>query len=80
MFYSVCRSWTRADLETTCRHLGFQGGEWWGWVNRESGINKPRLLFEKPKCSGTEKNLFECQWNTRQLGSGVCGKFFTGLY
>ncbi|KAK6621229.1 hypothetical protein RUM43_011535 [Polyplax serrata] len=72
---SVCtnsRNWTRADLETTCRHLGFQGGEWWGWMNREPGVNLPRLLLEKPRCSGTEKNLFECQWNSRQLGSGVC--------
>ncbi|KAJ4447016.1 hypothetical protein ANN_09004 [Periplaneta americana] len=71
---SVCtnsRNWTRADLETACRQLGFQGGQWWGWVDRQPGF-KPRLLFEEPKCTGTEASLFECDWTSRQLGSGVC--------
>jgi len=67
-------SWTRADLETACRQLGFQGGAWWGWVDRQPGF-KPRLLFEEPNCRGTETSLFECNWSSRQLGAGVCGKY-----
>lgn len=67
-------SWTRADMETACRQLGFQGGSWWSWVDRERGTYKPRMLYEQPRCIGTESSVFECQWQTRQLGSGVCGK------
>ncbi|XP_034245120.1 protein bark beetle isoform X3 [Thrips palmi] len=71
---SVCtnsRNWTRADLETACRHLGFHGGSWWSWVDRQPGV-KPRLLWEEPRCRGTETELMQCDWNSRQLGSGVC--------
>lgn len=71
---SVCtnsRNWTQADVDVTCRHLGFQGGEWWNWLDRIPG-HDPRLLFEEPKCRGTESSLYECDWNTRQMGSGVC--------
>ena len=66
-------SWTLADFETACRQLGFQGGSWWSWVDRQPGF-KPRLLFEEPNCTGTEESLFDCNWSSRQLGSGVCGK------
>lgn len=58
-------------METACRQLGFQGGTFFGWFNRQMPL-KPRLLFEQPTCSGTESSLFDCQWSTRQLGSGVC--------
>ncbi|KAG5895778.1 hypothetical protein JTB14_001625 [Gonioctena quinquepunctata] len=71
---SVCtnsRNWTSFDLATTCRQLGFQGGAFQGWFNRQMP-NKPRLLLEQPNCSGTENSLFDCRWDTRQLGSGVC--------
>ncbi|XP_063914202.1 protein bark beetle isoform X2 [Zophobas morio] len=71
---SVCtnsKNWTRADMETACRQLGFQGGAFFNWIDREMPL-KPRLLYEEPKCMGTENSLLECQWNTRQMGSGVC--------
>ncbi|KAJ8919535.1 hypothetical protein NQ315_002156 [Exocentrus adspersus] len=71
---SVCtnsKNWTSFDMATACRQLGFQGGSFHGWFNRQMPL-KPRLLYEQPQCSGTESSLFHCQWNTRQLGSGVC--------
>ncbi|XP_046838795.1 protein bark beetle [Vespa crabro] len=72
---SVCtnsRNWTRADLETACRHLGFQGGRWWSWIDRQWPA-KPRLLYEQPHCRGTESLLTNCEgWSERQLGGGVC--------
>ncbi|XP_049825562.1 protein bark beetle isoform X2 [Aethina tumida] len=71
---SVCtnsKNWTIADMETACRQLGFQGGTFLNWYNRQMPL-KPRLLYEEPKCRGTESSLLECQWNSRQLGSGVC--------
>ncbi|XP_033297170.1 protein bark beetle [Bombus bifarius] len=72
---AVCtnsRNWTRADLETACRQLGFQGGRWWSWMDRQWPA-KPRLLYEQPGCRGTESSLTSCErWSERQLGGGVC--------
>jgi hypothetical protein len=71
---SVCtnsKNWTRADMETACRQLGFQGGAFFNWFDRQMPL-KPRLLYEEPKCAGTESSLYDCQWETRQMGSGVC--------
>ncbi|XP_031833217.2 C-type lectin domain-containing protein bark beetle [Nomia melanderi] len=72
---AVCtnsRNWTRADLETACRQLGFQGGRWWSWMDRQWPA-KPRLLYEQPGCRGTETSLTTCErWSDRQLGGGVC--------
>ncbi|XP_063975507.1 protein bark beetle isoform X3 [Diachasmimorpha longicaudata] len=72
---SVCtnsRNWTRADYETACRELGFQGGNWSGWLDRVWPAT-PRLLYEEPGCQGTESSLQDCaQWSSRQLGAGVC--------
>lgn len=64
-------SWTRSDMETACRQLGFQGGNFFNWFNRQMPQTS-RLLYEEPKCLGTERSLFDCQWASRQLGSGVC--------
>ncbi|XP_072938867.1 protein bark beetle isoform X2 [Epargyreus clarus] len=71
---SVCtnsRNWTLNDMETACRQLGFMGGTFYNWMDRQPG-RRARLLFEEPKCKGTEYDLFQCDWNSRQLGSGVC--------
>lgn len=72
---SICtnsRNWTRADYETACRALGFQGGKWAGWLDKQWPTN-PRLLYEEPMCRGIESSLQECrQWSSRQLGAGVC--------
>ncbi|XP_023246946.1 protein bark beetle [Copidosoma floridanum] len=72
---SVCtnsRNWTRADLETACRELGYQGGRWWGWLDRQWPA-RPRLLYEQPQCRGTESSLQSCGlWHNRMLGAGVC--------
>ncbi|XP_072155093.1 protein bark beetle isoform X2 [Bemisia tabaci] len=72
---SVCtnsRNWTRSDMETICRQMGFQGGNFWNWIDRLPGVTKSRLLLEEPKCRGTELSITECDWASRQLGSGVC--------
>ncbi|XP_050673785.1 protein bark beetle isoform X2 [Leptidea sinapis] len=71
---SVCtnsRNWTINDIETACRQLGFMGGTFYNWMDRQPG-RRARLLFEEPKCKGTEYDLFQCDWQSRQLGSGVC--------
>jgi len=68
------RSWTRADLETACRQLGYQGGQWWLWIDRQ-WPSKPRLLYEEPGCRGIEPSLTTCErWSERELGAGVCGE------
>lgn len=64
-------SWTINDMETACRQLGFMGGSFYNWMDRQPG-RRPRLLFEEPSCKGIEHDLFQCDWNSRQLGSGVC--------
>lgn len=58
-------------METACRQLGFRGGQFFNWMNRYAG-RKPRLLYEEPKCKGTETDMTHCDWKSRQLGSGVC--------
>ncbi|KAG6445644.1 protein bark beetle isoform X2 [Manduca sexta] len=71
---SVCtnsRNWTINDMEIACRQLGFMGGSFYNWMDRQPG-RLARLLFEEPRCKGTESDLFQCDWNSRQLGSGVC--------
>ncbi|XP_019892680.2 protein bark beetle isoform X1 [Musca domestica] len=65
------RNWTMTDYAVACRQMGFQGGRFWNWVDRSPGW-KPRLLYELPNCKGTENSLLDCDWSTRQLGSGVC--------
>ncbi|XP_046689142.1 protein bark beetle-like, partial [Homalodisca vitripennis] len=75
LWRDVCsnsRNWTRADMEVACRQLGWQGGAWAGWYDRRTGPTHPRLLLEAPGCRGTEASLQECDWRSRQLGSGVC--------
>ncbi|XP_030745583.1 protein bark beetle isoform X2 [Sitophilus oryzae] len=71
---SLCtnsRNWTKADMETACRQMGFQGGDFFQWFNREMPL-KPRLLYEEPSCTGTEGSLLDCRWDSYQMGSGVC--------
>ncbi|XP_057327444.1 protein bark beetle isoform X2 [Microplitis mediator] len=75
LWRSVCtnsRNWTRADYEIACRQLGFQGGKWSSWFDRQWPEN-PRLLYEEPQCRGIESSLQDCKnWSFRQLGAGVC--------
>lgn len=70
-FFFHIHSWTQADMETACRHMGFQGGRFYNWFNRLMPL-EPRLLYEEPKCIGNENTIFNCDWNSRQLGGGVC--------
>lgn len=51
--------------------MGYQGGRFWNWVD-PTYSDVPRLVLEDPKCHGNESSLFECAWDTRQIGSGVC--------
>lgn len=60
-----------SDYATTCRQMGFQGGRFWNWVDGTKNF-EPRLLYEEPNCRGIEHSLVECQWQNRQIGSGVC--------
>ncbi|XP_048517043.1 protein bark beetle isoform X2 [Dendroctonus ponderosae] len=71
---SVCsnsKNWTIADMETACRQMGFQGGTFFQWFNRQMPL-KSRILYEEPRCSGTETSLEQCGWSNYQMGSGVC--------
>ncbi|KFB47778.1 AGAP009143-PA-like protein [Anopheles sinensis] len=71
---SVCsnsKNWTIADYETTCRQMGYKGGRFWNWMDRIQNY-EPRLLYEEPRCLGTEGSLFDCAWSSKQVGSGVC--------
>ncbi|KAL5280481.1 hypothetical protein ACFFRR_004453 [Megaselia abdita] len=65
------RNWTTLDYETVCRQLGYKGGQFWNWMDRIPGY-RPRILYEEPHCDGLGSSIFNCQWNTMQLGSGVC--------
>ncbi|XP_014255547.1 protein bark beetle [Cimex lectularius] len=70
---SVCsnsRRWSVRDVEVICREMGWLGGSWVGWMDRESG-RKPRLLI-LPNCTGTETTLQECEKNLRQMGGPTC--------
>ncbi|XP_071445359.1 protein bark beetle [Hetaerina americana] len=73
---SVCtnsRNWTRVDIDVACREMGFgSGGFWWSWLDQEMGVSRPRLLYQEPSCKGTEKSVTECNWGSRQMGSGTC--------
>ena len=51
---SVCtnsRNWTQADLEVTCRHLGFTGGEWHHWYEHLNTSTVKQILFQDPSKS-----------------------------
>ncbi|XP_050535824.1 protein bark beetle [Daktulosphaira vitifoliae] len=72
---SICTStqWSKADLHTVCRHLGYRGGQFLHWM--EPNIDKlhSRLMLSDLQCGGTENNLFECKgWLNKKLGSGSC--------
>jgi hypothetical protein len=73
--YSCNCSWTVIDMTTACRQMGFEGGRWRAWLDRQPGHPVPRLLLEEPRCTGNEDQLQQCSnWGGRQMGSGVCGK------
>lgn len=68
-------SWTTTDVQTACRQMGYDGGKWWAWLDRQPGHPRPRLLLEAPGCGATEPTVQECpQWANRQMGAGVCGE------
>ncbi|KAL1117916.1 hypothetical protein AAG570_004229, partial [Ranatra chinensis] len=70
---SVCsnsRRWSRADVDVACREMGWTGGSWSGWIDRESD-KKPRLLLQ-PNCTGTEMRISQCETHPRQMGGPIC--------
>ncbi|KAF6211152.1 hypothetical protein GE061_014267 [Apolygus lucorum] len=70
---SVCsnsRRWSTKDVEVVCREMGWLGGAWVGWMDREAG-QKSRLLL-MPNCTGTENSLSECEHSPRQMGGSTC--------
>lgn len=70
----VCTNYvnfTEAEANVTCRHLGFHNGNFtyhsfsWNFTDY--------LLFERPKCSGSENSLTECPgWTNIKMGPHVC--------
>ncbi|XP_059476974.1 protein bark beetle isoform X2 [Neocloeon triangulifer] len=73
---SLCtnsRNWTLTDVDVACRQMGFDGGRWWAWLDRQPGLPQPRLLLEAPNCGPAHDALQNCpNWPSRQMGAGVC--------
>ncbi|CAM1311440.1 Uncharacterised protein g5687 [Pycnogonum litorale] len=70
---SVCtnsKNWTDSDMNVACQQLGFSGGHFYRWYERSNDTKQ--LLYESPNCTSNRKSLFDCQWQQRQMGSGVC--------
>ena len=66
-------SWTVEDYETTCRQMGFGGGRYVQWMDRVNSSTSRPLLLENPRCRPGASSLFQCDWNSRRVGAGVCG-------
>lgn len=72
----VFHRWNNADLQTTCRHLGYRGGQFSRWMEPKADKLHTRLMLTDLQCSGFENDLISCKgWNNRKLGSGSCGEF-----
>lgn len=68
--------WNNADLQTTCRHLGYRGGQFLRWMEPTVDKLHTRLMLSNLQCEGNENDLIGCKgWNNKKLGSGSCGKF-----
>jgi hypothetical protein len=52
--------------------MGWMGGTWIGWMDKEDGT-RPRLLLQ-PNCTGNEMNIQQCEKEPRQIGGSTCGK------
>lgn len=79
LFYSsspptIIFSWTVTDYETTCRQMGYKGGRYVQWMDRVNSSSSRPLLLENPRCYPGGSSLFQCDWNSRRVGAGVCGK------
>ena len=66
-------SWTAADLSVACRQLGFTGGQFYEWQDKANNDTRS-VLLESPACTGSEKTMQECAWQTLAMGGGVCGE------
>ena len=66
-------SFTEAEANVTCRHLGFRNGN---FTYHSFSYNlTDYLLFERPKCVGQENSLTECSgWSYIKIGPHVCGE------
>lgn len=71
-FFSVS-SFTEAEANVTCRHLGFRNGNF--TYHSFSWNLTDYLLFERPQCAGQENSLTECPgWLNIKIGPHVCGE------
>lgn len=69
-------SWNNADLQTTCRHLGYRGGQFLRWMEPKTDKLHTRLMLSNLQCQGVENDLVSCRgWANKRLGSGSCGKY-----
>lgn len=59
-------------MTVVCQELGFRGGDFTHWFDGHK--NDKRVLWQKPACSGAEESVYNCDWMSRKMGSGVCGK------
>jgi hypothetical protein len=73
-WHSVCtnsKNWTKTDIETVCRQLGFSGGVWYHWFHKYN--DSRQFLYENPNCTGFERSIQDCSnWNSKRIGSGIC--------
>lgn len=70
----IISRWSKADLQTVCRHLGYRGGQFLRWMEPNIDKLNSRLMLSDLQCEGTENNLYECKgWENKKLGSGSCG-------
>lgn len=74
--YFINYRWNNADLQTTCRHLGYRGGRFLRWMESKRDKLHTRLMLSNLQCQGIENDLVSCVgWGNKKLGSGSCGKF-----
>ena len=55
--------------------MGYQGGRYAQWMDRVNSSSSRPLLLENPRCFPGDSSLFQCDWNSRRVGAGVCGEF-----
>lgn len=62
------------DYQTTCQQMGYEGGRYVQWMDRVNSSSSRPLLLENPRCYPASSSLFDCDWESRKVGAGVCGK------
>ena len=53
--------------------MGYGGGRYVQWMDRVNSSSSRPLLLENPRCRPGASSLFQCDWDSRRVGAGVCG-------